>query len=284
MGRQDNAGQQTCYSYDALNRVTAKIYYQGAANTNCGTIAAGSYLASTAPVFYSYDQGAINGVGQLTQSAREGGSVTAYTAFDALGDVLRSQQTTTGNTYNFSYQYNTAGALTAETYPAGGTVTTVYDAANRVSVVAGGLSGQQKNYVAQLSYAPQGSPLGFQYGNAVTRSVQYDNRLRPSVLADSLNGSSSSYLFQENPISWYANSNVSAITLYEGGPGAVGSLTKFAQSFTYTALNQLAQMKDSGGGANNQRNFSYDQYGNLWMANTSGSFPQSVIYAVDECV
>ena len=276
VGRQDNAGQQTCYSYDALNRVTAKIYYQGAANTNCGTIAAGSYLASTAPVFYSYDQGAINGVGQLTQSARQGGSVTAYTAFDALGDVLRSQQTTAGNTYNFSYQYNTAGALTAETYPAGGTVTTAYDAANRAIVVAGGLSGQQKNYVAQLSYAPQGSPLGFQYGNAVTRSAQYDNRLRPSMLADSLNGSSSSYLFQENPISWYANSNVSAITLYEGGPGAVGSLTKFAQSFTYTALNQLAQMKDSGGGAN-QRNFNYDQYGNLWMANTSGSFPQSVI-------
>ena len=198
-------------------------------------------------MFYSYDQGAINGIGQLTQSARQGVSVTAYTAFRCVrGCVAESADD---------------GLRCGEPGERGG----------------GRAVGTAEELCGAAELCATGESAGLQYGNAVTRSVQYDNRLRPSVLADSLNGSSSSYLFQENPISWYANSNVSAITLYEGGPGAVGSLTKFAQSFTYTALNQLAQMKDSGGGANNQRNFSYDQYGNLWMANTSGSFPQSVI-------
>jgi len=93
------------YSYDALNRLTKITYSDG-----------------TPTVTYAYDT-ATNGKGRL-QSVSNGNSTTQYTAYDPLGRVLQSIQTTGGTPYTFSYTYNLAGALKTETYPDGRVLTT----------------------------------------------------------------------------------------------------------------------------------------------------------------
>jgi YD repeat-containing protein len=74
--RTDNRGIQTAFNYDALSRILSKSYSDG-----------------TPAVAYSYDPAVANGKGQLG-SVANGYSTTNYTGFDALGNVLASNQMT----------------------------------------------------------------------------------------------------------------------------------------------------------------------------------------------
>jgi hypothetical protein len=67
-------GIETCYSYDALNRNTAKVYFGGPGVTNgpCQGITA---LLPTPIVQYTYDT-ALLGKGQLGQVSAQGVSTT----------------------------------------------------------------------------------------------------------------------------------------------------------------------------------------------------------------
>jgi len=149
--RTDAAGKITCFGtltgsncasgYDALNRPTRK-----------------SYSGGVPAVTYNYDYGnapGSNSLGQLTMVQNDY-STTFYTSFDAMGNVVGSSQALLGNSYNFSYTYNLAGALTSEMYPSGRVVNTSYDGANRVNAVTGTLQGQTKNYADPISYCPHG--------------------------------------------------------------------------------------------------------------------------------
>jgi hypothetical protein len=76
-----------------------------------------------------------------------------YTSFDVMGQVLVSRDTTGGRSYNFSYGYNLAGALTQETYTSGRAMTTAYDSANWPSQMLGRLNGEPStSYVRSVSY------------------------------------------------------------------------------------------------------------------------------------
>ena len=98
---------RTGYGYDALNRLTQKTYSDG-----------------TATVTYSYDDATIAyGKGRL-KKVTNGISPTTILAYDALGRVYASQQSTGGKTYNLSYSYDLSGALTNETYPSGRRIAT----------------------------------------------------------------------------------------------------------------------------------------------------------------
>src|SRR6185437_13287251 len=78
------------YNYDALNRLLTRTYPAGTPN-----------------VTYTYDT-AVNGVGHLASVAAANGGGTAYTAYDAMGNVTASTQTIAGSVYPFSYSYTLA--------------------------------------------------------------------------------------------------------------------------------------------------------------------------------
>jgi YD repeat-containing protein len=175
--RTDARGVITTYTYDNLNRLT-KLAYSGP--------------TSTPAVIYSYDQ-AVDGSavpfarGRLTAVANAN-ATTTYTSYDALGRVTGSTQqvAATGQTYPFTYHYNLAGSLITETYPSGRTLTNGYDAANRMTAVAGTAAGQTKSYVVSASYMPQGALAKVRYGNQLWRTYVYNSQLQTSGLWDAL--------------------------------------------------------------------------------------------------
>jgi len=170
--RTDARGLVTTYSYDALNRILQQ-----------------SYTGGTPAVSYTYDS-APNGKGMLATAAN-GSSATNYLAYDAMGEVVLSNQVTGGQTYPFSYGYNLAGALTSETYPSGRVLTMLYDPAGRTSQVAGAKGGNTTTYVSNLMYAPQGTPTQYKYGNDVWRQATYNNRLQPDTTTDQVSNNPS---------------------------------------------------------------------------------------------
>jgi len=84
--RTDNRGVRTSYGYDVLNRLQSKTY--------------SSDPNGTPAVTYTYDDSAVAyGKGRLAK-VTNGISTTTMLAYDALGHVLASQQSTGGKTYN----------------------------------------------------------------------------------------------------------------------------------------------------------------------------------------
>jgi YD repeat-containing protein len=63
------------------------------------------------------------------------------------------------------------------------------------------------------------------------------------------------------------NGNLQGETIYEGGPGALSSLTPFNRTYTYDTVNRLSSANDSSGWS---RAFCYDTYGNMWLTAASG--------------
>ncbi len=187
-----------------------------------------------------------------------------------------SNEQTAGQTYNFSYLYNRAGALTNETYPSGRVVATGYDAANRVSAVTGTLAGQNTSYVSNLAYTPHGAPYSYMYGNDQRPNGKnlwpgstYNSRLQPTQIYGWFNDDGDQFVYYF----WYSwgstnnNGNVQYLDEKAGNGIPWGSMTDFGQSFTYDGVNRLSSVSDSGGYS---RSFGYDQYGNSWVSALSG--------------
>ena len=275
-------GAETCYSYDALNRNTSKVYFQGAstdgAQGRCGSIPA-SQLLAVPNVTMAYDGTSANAKGRLSSVGSTGVSSTSY-LYDSLGRVTASTQTTSGNTYSFAYQYNLAGAMTSETYPSGRTITTQYDQANRSYVSQGTLSGQSKTYVTSAFYAPHGGQSLLGYGNNVIPGVNYNSRLQPYAMYATIGNTIQAYI-DLLWLNWPAanNGSLSSMKREYGNPGPESSLASVSTSYTYDSFNRLASVSDPA----YWRNFNYDPYGNMWVPQHGGQFdgttPTSNVYS-----
>jgi RHS repeat-associated protein len=247
--RTDNRKITTTYVYDALNRNTAKTYSDG-----------------TPSVSYSYDPEVTNGLGRLGSEANSS-AVTNFTGYDAMGRVTASSQEVGGSVYSFAYGYNLAGSMTSETYPSGRVLTIGFDSANREVSVTGTYNQVQKNYISSATYAPQGVPTAYAYGNGSTPGTTYNNRLQPTQIYSTTSNGFLYYLW----LNWAStNNNGNLLQLdEEEAMTAVpyGSLTTYGQNFAYDTVNRLKTATDSGGWS---RSFSYDQYGNGWVTGWSG--------------
>ncbi len=136
----DARGVKTDYVYDALNRVTNRNYsLTGATPPN---------YQATPNVSYTYDNlpNAKGKLAKVTNGTGTDRSTTEYTAFDILGRVTASRQTTDNATYGngttdslMTYGYNLSGALIEQQYPSGRKVQNVLDADGSLEL-AGGLS------------------------------------------------------------------------------------------------------------------------------------------------
>src|SRR5690242_15821587 len=251
ISRTDNRGITTTNWYDALNRLVQTAYSDG-----------------TPTATFGYHAGNVaNSLGHLT-SVANGNSTTNYTSFDSMGNVLASNQITTGWTYSFSYTYNLAGGLASETYPSGRVVNNGYDAANRVNAVTGLLQGQTKNYASPILYWPHGGLYYYGAGNGVTPAWYYNSRLQMSDIWARVQNDDNRWLLDMHNF-WGTsdnNGNLQAVNEGYGNSVPFGALNYFGQTYTYDSVNRLS----SGGDAWYSRSFNYDQYGNMWVTGNSG--------------
>lgn len=218
--RTDARGVITNYTYDALNRLTAKSY----------SVPATLSTSSTPSACFQYDISSLassaNLIGRLTnewtQSSAAGtcgaapptsGKVTlrSILAYDPMGRITSEQQCTpsgcsVGTPYALSYQYDLAGDLTysnngISTTPGTSTplsFTSLYNGAGRLQTVTSSnwtnsathpttlFSAQSGSGAcgSTLAYAAFGGLQNAVYGNGLSLNRGYDVRLRTSCETD----------------------------------------------------------------------------------------------------
>jgi RHS repeat-associated protein len=190
---------------------------------------------------------------------------------------------TLGHTYPFQYSYSLAGALLNETYPSGRGIDFDYDLAGRLFDITEG----DQAIVWQITYATNGAFLSYNYGNDLTRQYSYNLKLQPQEITDSIPystacGGTTPYTgattwYTDVQLLWGANA-----TQNQSNNGNLqgqlintcnnGTQANFSEGFQYDAVNRLAKFTDNGGG-NNERDFNYDAYGNMWVTSNSSGFP-----------
>ncbi|WP_284285441.1 RHS repeat-associated core domain-containing protein, partial [Marinibactrum halimedae] len=165
----DNAGNQiseinangikTEYTYDALNRLTSIIYPSDDSQN----------------ITYRYDNHSERnyGIGQLTRITDASGT-TQYT-YDHLGGVATKNVVADGNRYGISYRYNDAGQLALMRYHSGRLVYFYYDNQGRVNRIQTRPNGGNiQNLITHIAYQPFGPVNHFEYGNGLTKTLNYD--------------------------------------------------------------------------------------------------------------
>lgn len=218
--RTDARGVITSYTYDALNRLTAKSYL----------VPPSLNTSSTPSACFQYDISSFasnaNLIGRLTNEWTQSSSLGACGAapptsgkltlrsilyYDPMGRITSEQQCTpsgcTGGTpYTLSYQYDLAGDLTystngISTTPGTSTplsFTSVYNGAGRLQTVTSSnwtnsathpttlFSAQSGSGAcgSTLAYAAFGGLQNAVYGNGLALNRNYDLRLRPSCETD----------------------------------------------------------------------------------------------------
>lgn len=262
----------TCYEYDALGRVESRSYNDG-----------------TPKVSYTYDASGPNSKGRLS-SVSSSVSTSSYTAYDALGRVTGSSQTTDGVTYTMpAYLYNLAGSLISEEYPSGRVVKTEYDAAGRVAGVknqatgvyyAGGAVNQTSDN--RIRYAVGGAPSAVRLGNGLWEHTEFNSRLQPTQIGLGASAVDSGklrldYTYGEvvNGVldSKRNNGNVQSQRIYVAGSLDV------TQTYEYDEVNRLKTAEEKAGAASTWKQvYSYDQYGNRNFASgtTYPNYSQSL--------
>ena len=235
----------TCnYAYDALNRKTTQGYVNDPGQTPSAQ--------------HKYDGAGMaipNALGKLTSTTTSGSftSTYSYDAFDAMGRVLHSAQTTDGQSYGMSYGYDLAGHLISETYPSNRVVTKTYDAAGRLNSVSSGA----KVYADSFSYAPHGAVTDMRLGNNLWEHATFDSRsLQPTEIGlGSAPGATDKLKLNYDYGTTADNGNVRSQTItVPGGPTVT-------QNYSYDALNRL-RVADENSGASWKQTFIYDRYGN----------------------
>ena len=242
----------TTYAYDALNRTISRTYNDGTPN-----------------VTYTYDTGEVTipySKGRLTKVSS---SVSSYSfeEYDAFGSVKKSKQTTDGQSYLISYQYNLVGNLISQTYPSGRIVKTEYDNAGRIAGVkndstgafyAGAASTDAAN---RFQYSAAGGIQAMKLGNGLWEHTSFNSRLQPIQIGLGSAITNSSILqLDYNYGSTDNNGNLKTHVITVPTIGSVNGFTA-TQTYGYDALNRVSSANENNGASWTQ-NFDYDRYGN----------------------
>ena len=204
-------------------------------------------------------------------------------AFDGLGRVTAATQTTSGQAYSFTYNYNLLDGVTRMTMPSGRVVTTTYDGFGRPFGISGLLGSTTTNYAQGVSYAPHGAIQLIGLANGLFEQTCYNSMLQPFVIRqrplntlfgcqavtapDSSDAGYLSYTFSPSN----NNGNVTGQAIHYGASGGYPA-TDFQQTYTYTdpstrnVVSRLISATESR--ANNTpwtQQFSYDLVGNRWL-------------------
>ncbi len=203
-----------------------------------------------------------------------------HLAFDILGSVTASKQTTDGVEYGGSgspaamtYTYNLGGAMVEQQYPSGRVIKNTLDATGDLSMVASkeNSSAIFKTYVNDFTYNAAGAVTSLKLGNGKFESTQFNSRLQPTQIAlgASVGDTGSLKLdYEYGATATVNNGNVTKQTITV--PGMTYPLI---QNYTYDSLNRLDDASETSNGTQTWRqDFSYDRYGNRNFVEANTSF------------
>lgn len=285
----DARGVVSTLVYDALNRNTSISY----SNDPSGTL----------PVTRVYDTATL-GIGKLYQSETTGtnGSRSTTDAYDALGRPTNVRQqfyvsSSWSTSYTTSRTYNLAGAVTAQTYPSGRTVSYAYDAAGRTTDFTGYLGdGANRNYSTEVLYSPFGGIVKEKFGTTIPiyNKLFYNSRGQLAEIREgttytgptdggwnrgaiinfysgscwgSCGGNNSTTAMTDN------NGNLRSQAIYIPDDDAISTYTMRLQQYDYDELNRISWANETPDGGSEQwkQVYTYDQYGNRTI-NAASSF------------
>ncbi|NQT61966.1 MAG: hypothetical protein HQ556_03310 [Candidatus Marinimicrobia bacterium] len=174
----------------------------------------------------------------------------------SLSYTLNELDQISGQHKTMSYFYNNLGNVTAITYPDGNKVESTYDDFGRLSAVPGYLDGDNE---IGFRYTPNDQLSELHYGNGISFTQQYDERLRLSQVNQSGTGT---HLGFDQDFTYFGDNNIQQISLRNS------SSSIFNQSnFVYDSRDQLTYSIYSAGVGNDQ-SYKYDKNGNRIERNT----------------
>jgi RHS repeat-associated protein len=254
----------TTYSYDALNRLTGKVYSDTTP----------VYANGTPTTLWGYDQPSIlmcatqsfavpNGIGRLSWSAPvdQNGiplSMTAY-GYDPMGRTALFYQCpplfrSNHQDAHVSYTYDEAGDLQTALNGANVTISYSYDGAGRATQATSSL--QDANHPGtlvtvnpSLGYWPTGSLHTLTYGNGLTETFVYNKRIQ--LCRTNLNSSGTSLTGCSDTVPSGSVQDFSyALNLGTADNGNMAQITAtgnqtFNRSYSYDTVNRLQAMTDS---------------------------------------
>jgi RHS repeat-associated protein len=247
-GRTDANSTTTSYSYDALNRLTGKSYGGSTIGTN------------TPSVTYYYDQTSYNGLtivnGNGARTGMSDGSGNTAWSFDDMGRTAAVRKTINSVTDQANYTYNADGTTNTVQDFGGTTFTYSYDVSGRPTSI---VDGSSNTYASSAIYDAAGQLTSLNHhrtssGGAYVRSIQFNNRLQPSVISATLNGNAIQSLTYGYGAGGTNNGNILTITN--------GMNSTRSQTYTYDNLNRVASGRDV---SNWGENYTYDNWGNLYQ-------------------
>jgi RHS repeat-associated protein len=233
-------GRTLTYTYDALNRLTAKtIGACPATPTTCISVPA----SAARPVYYRYDLRDLQLSAMFDSLSGTEGLSSSY---DGFGRLVSSTNTMGGSTRTISYQWDADGNRTQVTHPDGQYFVYDYDDLNRMKA----LRENGGTQIATITYDAKGQRTSITK-DAVTTSYTYDTVSRLTGLTDNLAGTATDLTstFTYNPASQILSRSRSN-TSY-----AFTGYLSVSRPYTKNGLNQYT----TAGGAT----FGYDDNGNL---------------------
>lgn len=273
--RTDARGVLTDLRYDALNRLTTKLYrVNGQPDPNTGDV---EYLYDNAP----------NGKGRLWITLTWGAHPfqTAVGEYDALGNVKHlSRYFGNGQggwhpEYGISATYDLAGRVKTMSYPSYRTVTNMFDDAGRLSSFSGYLGdGNPRTYSTGISYSPFGGTAQEQFGTTtpIFNKRFYNSRgqlaeIRAGLTANDTSWQRGAIINHFSDTCWGMcaglpmtdnNGNVKKQEHWvQDANGNVAGI--FTQKYEYDSLNRLQRVFDGDPNAPTwQQRYQYDRYGN----------------------
>ena len=267
----------TSYSWDALHRLTQKSYSDGTTPT------ASFYYDLAAPWGSPYG-GSYKGRLSQADTVDSTGHYVASTIFvyDALGRITISGLCTAVNCglvgFHTSYSYDLAGNVTSySTSENGITFSYQYDAVGRPSAVTSSLV--DANHPATLAavdssvgYYPHGALRKMLFGNGLTFTSVYNNRLQPCLLDVNNNGTTLQTCNDSTPTGnvldlWMGYSNNNGNVTNWNATGA----QSFVRTYGYDSLNRLSTLSSpSDPSGCTGLSWSYDFWGNRTDQNVTG--------------
>ncbi len=230
-------------AYDSRNRITSLIFPDHLGDTTY------TYWPDGLSHNITADNG---GIDQVT---------TTYTYNHRR--LLTSERMDWGNNrWTLGRGYHPNGHLASESYPVHGDVDYAPNALGQPMQVG--------DYVAGISYFPNGAPKQFTYGNGIVRTLTHNPRGLPDTNTDAYG----SKKFLNDSYDYDRNGNVAAIT-----DGATDRNQRGNRDMTYDELNRLKTVISPMFGT---ATYSYDVLNNLTRVQIGGQFERDHHYCYDE--
>ena len=262
------------YSYDGLNRLTAKTYNDSVIK---------SPYVPTPWVALTYDQGgaSANANGRLTETFA---NYVEYTrGYDSRGRVTTSAQIDGGGTYIMFYGYNLANALTSFTFPSGRVEYLSYDIANRASQASDNFNSLTRNLASTFSYWPDRNLKAMTLGNGLVESTTENNRLQVTGRTATVGSRTQLQLTFTYGTAGANNGNITAQQIQTSAglsppPGVNVPALNLTDTYTTDAYNRILKASESG--TSWTQNYLYDAFGNRAVQaggyNTTSATPTAV--------